>query len=110
MQDKERVAAINAAFPGYDKYLHSKVLRPEKYGIRLTQDAQRILDKANGRAAVKRPSARSANREIRITARISREKLAQLQRAAKAFGASTIQETLERAVDEMLKGAPHAAD
>jgi hypothetical protein len=42
--DKEVVATIHREFRGYDKYLHAKVKAPDKYGVMLTPEAQRIVD------------------------------------------------------------------
>jgi len=43
MKDIDIVRAIKADFPGFDKPLLSKTRRPEKYGIRLLQRAEKAV-------------------------------------------------------------------
>ena len=61
------VEVVRERYPGYDKYLNSKVENPEKYGIRLVSDAEQMLENAFQRtlSAPRRPDRR------RLPSRIS---------------------------------------
>lgn len=54
------VDVIRERYPGYDKYLNSKVENPEKYGVRLVNDAEQMLEDAFQRtlSAPRRPDRR----------------------------------------------------
>lgn len=43
---KQVIAVIQERYPGYDKPLNSKVENPEKYGVRLVNDAEQMLEDA----------------------------------------------------------------
>lgn len=45
------VAVMREQYPGYDKTLQSKVERPDRYGIRLVNDAERLIDEAFAKTA-----------------------------------------------------------
>lgn len=42
-QDKDLIAVIRSRYPKYDKALHSKVKRPQIYGICLQDDAEQLI-------------------------------------------------------------------
>ena len=45
LRGTEIVETIRALFPGFDKTLLSKCMSPEKYGVRLTPEAENLLRK-----------------------------------------------------------------
>lgn len=102
LSDKQLVAAIRDLCPGYDKTLHSKVKKPEKYGIRHIKEVERLLMALSlGDAAKPR---RSDNRRLqgKITYRISNDRLRLLQQALKADGFDTMQGGMEYLVKSYL--------
>ena len=101
MTDKERVKAIKAVFKGYDKSLNSKVKKPEKYGIALIPEAQKLIDTPD---APKSPERRSASRASKITIRISKTRRAALQRLCRANG-TTVQDFLLDYIIESIEKA-----
>ena len=48
MKGTEIVETVRSLFPGFDKALLSKCMRPDYYGIRLSPEAQELLEKTYG--------------------------------------------------------------
>jgi len=45
---RQMIGAIRAAYPAYSKATHSMVCHPDRYGVRLTDEAEAILRTAYG--------------------------------------------------------------
>lgn len=104
MSAKDDAARLRERFPGLDRYLLSKALQPEKYGVTLTKEAQELL---KGKA-LKKPqnsrSGRSKERANRLVVRVSDEALRRLQLAKIAFKRETTQDVLSLAVEVITQG------
>lgn len=85
------VGVVREQYPKYDKYLHSKVERPEEYGVRLVNGAERLLEEAFAKTAPT-PDKRDRRRlPARIQCRLSKTEYGRLQQALKRAGFDTIQ-------------------
>lgn len=85
------VAVMREQYPGYDKYLNSKVENPERYGVRIVNDAERLLEEAFAKTAPE-PRKRDYRRlPQRIQCRLSKTEYARLQRALRRNGFDTLQ-------------------
>lgn len=92
------VEVVRERYPGYDKYLNSKVENPEKYGIRLVSDAEQMLENAFQR---KLPAPRRPDRRrlpSRIQCRLSKTVFNQLQQAFRAAGFDTMQAGMQHLI------------
>lgn len=99
----QMVQVVREQYPKYDKYMHSKVERPEEYGVRLVNDAERLLEEAFSRTA---PNARrkdSRRLPQRIQCRLSKKDYARLQQALKRAGYDTIQAGLAFIISHYLE-------
>ena len=99
----EMVAVVRENYPGYDKYIHSKVENPEKYGIRLVSDAERLLEEAFLKTA---PAARKPDRRrlpCRVHCRLSKGRFEQLQQAFNRAGFQTMQCGLDYIIGRYLE-------
>lgn len=88
---KQMVEVLREQYPKYDKALHSKVERPEEYGIRLVNEAERLLEDAFQKTT---PASRKPDRRrlpVRIQCRLSKTNYTQLQLALKRAGFDTVQ-------------------
>ncbi len=99
MQDKEIVKIIREHYPKYDKFLHSKVKRPELYAIRLIEEAEKLI------SPEKPQEARRADRHrlrCRVSCRLSERKKRRLQQALKKHGYTSMQDGLNYIIDRFL--------
>ena len=111
IRPKELIGVLRERYPKYDKSLHSKVCSPEKYGVRLLEQAEQLLLEEFGTGpecspqtgqenAVKRDKRRLP---CRIYARLTESEYAALQQAIKASGCLTVQEYLRKLIKKDLK-------
>ena len=111
IRPKELIGVLRERYPKYDKSLHSKVCSPEKYGVRLLEQAEQLLLEEFGTGpecspqtgqgnAVKRDKRRLP---CRIYARLTESEYAALQQAIKASGCLTVQEYLRKLIRKDLK-------
>ena len=104
LMGKDLIAVVRTRYRGYGKSEHSKVGNPEKYGIRLLDNAERlILDAFDGTAPAPR---RGENRRnpCRVQCRLSRHDYARLQLALTRSGCETMQEYVARIIMKYLEG------
>ncbi len=106
----DAVEAIKSEFPGFDKSAFSKVCNPEKYGIALVPEAQKILHskfpvlatEAKNRPKSKRKSTHRLTRYVKC--RLTDEDYEALQLKLSASG-GTAQAMLTQAIrDYTTKG------
>ena len=97
------VAVMREQYPGYDKTLQSKVERPDRYGIRLVNDAERLINEAFAKTA--QEARRRDNRRLkaRIQCRMTKTELERLQHALNADGYDTIQAGLTAIIKKYLE-------
>lgn len=96
------VEVVREQYPGYDKYLNSKVENPEKYGIRLVNDAEQMLEDAYLKTA---PIARKPDKRRlpqRIQCRMSKTDYERLQQALRADGYDTVQAGITALITQYL--------
>jgi len=85
------VAVMREQYPGYDKYLNSKVENPEKYGVRIVNDAERLLEEAFAKTVPEARKRDTRRLPQRIQCRLSKTDYARLQQALKREGFDTVQ-------------------
>ena len=99
MQDKEIVKIIREHYPKYDKFLHSKVKRPEFYAVRLIEEAEKLI------SPEKPQETRRADRHrlrCRVSCRLSERKKRRLQQALRKYGIISMQDGLTYIIDWFL--------
>ena len=100
---KRIVAVMREQYPKYDKALHSKVERPELYGIRLVRGAERLLEDAFA-GTVPEPRKRENRRlPARLQCRVSRTDYRRLQLAFQGDGFDTMQSGLAHIIHAYLE-------
>ncbi len=101
---KQCVEVLREQFPKYDKALHSKVEHPEEYGIRLVNEAERMLEEAFVKTtpAPRRPDRRRL--PVRVQCRVSKTQLERLQLALRRDGYDTLQAGLAHIIETYLAG------
>lgn len=95
MKQSERVKAIKAVYRGYDRFLDSKVNNPDKYGVQLIPDAEKLISPCE---AVEAPTKRFRKLQGQITVRMTKRLKGLLQQASKAKG-----QTVQTFVLELIK-------
>lgn len=98
------VDVVRERYPGYDKYLNSKVENPEKYGIRLVNDAEQMLEGAYLKTAPvsRKPDKRRLPHKIQC--RLSKTEYDRLQHALRADGYDTVQAGIAALITQYLIG------
>ena len=94
---------VQTLYPGYDRFLHSKVDNGAKYGVRLRADAERLLLEHFAEKPRKSPKTVRRSKPCRITARLSEPVFEQLQRAMRESG-QTMQTYIEQIIIQHLGG------
>lgn len=103
IKSKDIVQAVQAKYPKYDKHIHSKVLRPEEYGIGLITAAQKIVKGLAQETAQKPRRAENRKNPCRCQFRVNKTLFRRLQQAQKRSGYSTMQDFLLNVVKTWLE-------
>lgn len=104
LSQRDIIDVVQESAPGFDKYLLSKVERPEKYGIRLLNEIEQTLVEAFPQTV---PEARKPDRRknpCRLYCRVGKRMYGQLQRALQADGFKTTQDGLVYIISKYLEG------
>ena len=104
LSQRDIIDVVQESAPGFDKYLLSKVERPEKYGIRLLNEIEQNLAEAFPPTV---PEARKPDRRknpCRLYCRVGKRMYGQLQRALQADGFKTTQDGLVYIISKYLEG------
>ena len=104
LSQRDIIDVVQESAPGFDKYLLSKVERPEKYGIRLLNEIEQTLVEAFPQTA---PEPRKPDRRknpCRLYCRVGKRMYGQLQRALQADGFKTTQDVLVYIISKYLEG------
>lgn len=104
LSQRDIIDVVQESAPGFDKYLLSKVERPEKYGIRLLNGIEKDLLEAYPQTA---PQPRKPDRRknpCRLYCRVGKRMYWQLQRALQADGFKTTQDGLVYIISKYLEG------
>ncbi len=104
LSQRDIIDVVQESAPGFDKYLLSKVERPEKYGIRLLNEIEQTLVEAFPQTA---PEPRKPDRRknpCRLYCRVGKRMYGQLQRALQADGFKTVQDGLVYIIGKYLEG------
>ena len=94
----EAVAVLREKYDGFDKPLWSRCRHPEKYGVRLTAEAEKVLAENGVEIKRKRRDIRSKAKSNRIAFRTSDAIFEALQRKAELGGGMTMQDAMAKAV------------
>ena len=103
LSQRDIIDVVQESAPGFDKYLLSKVERPEKYGIRLLNEIEQTLVEAFPQTA---PEPRKPDRRknpCRLYCRVGKRMYGQLQRALQADGFKTTQDGLVYIISKYLE-------
>ena len=100
---QDMVEVVQTLYPGYDRFLHSKVDNGARYGIRLRADAERLLLEHFAEKPQKPPKTVHRSKPCRITARLSEPVFERLQRAICESG-QTMQSYIEQIILQHLGG------
>jgi len=103
LQDKDIVSIVKSDYPKYDKYLHSKVKRPDDYGIKLLDSAEEMLRETIGANPPAPHRSDKRRKPCRIQCRLSKADFKRLQQAIKADGYDTIQAGVSQIIKNYLK-------
>jgi hypothetical protein len=96
------VRTLREQYPGYDKYLNSKVEQPEKYGVRLVNDAERLLAESFQKTAQETRKPDRRRLPCRVQFRLSRGEFGRLQLAFRNAGYKTMQEGMKDMISRYL--------
>jgi hypothetical protein len=102
LHDKDIVALVQSEFPKYDKHLHSKVKRPDEYGVRLVEGAEALIIGHAPVTSCKAHSAQARPYRYYIRYRVSKRKRERLQLCLIANGYDTMQDFLNDLTDYFL--------
>ena len=91
LQGKQIVEVMREKYPKYDKTIHSKVERPEEYGIRLLCEAENLIEEAFAGTAVQAKKRDGRRLPCRVQCRMSKARFERLQQALRAEGFETVQ-------------------
>lgn len=94
----EAVEVLKERFPGFDKPLLSRCRYPEKYGVRLTADAEKMLTEKGVEIPRRRRDKRSKGKSSKVTFRTSEAIFDALQFKAEREGLTRMQDAVEKAV------------
>lgn len=101
--NKAIIEIVHSKYPGYDKYLHSKVNNPEKYGVRRIDEAEKLIEDT----FIQKPQkpVRADKHRIRYSVRMrtTKAKKTRLQQAFKRYGYTTEQSGMEKLTDYFLE-------
>lgn len=100
----EAVGVLKEKYPGFDKPMWSRCRHPDKYGVRLTVEAEKLLREKGVEIPRRRRDKRSARRSNRITFRVPDAVFSALQRTIDASSGETMQDAVEKAVIQFLGG------
>ena len=104
LRSNDVVAAMRTGYPKYDKYIHSHVLRPEAYGVKLVREAEQLIEGIFATEPQKRRHAEHRRNPYRLSFRTNKTILDQLQQAQKRCGMETMQDFLTHIVLTWLEG------
>lgn len=103
---KEYIEVIRLVAPRYDKHLHSKIKRPDLYGIRLTEAAEQAVQDAFGPP---RDTSKDYHKlKAKIQCRLTDAEIDRLQSALKADGFVTMQDCLSHLVRSYIERIENA--
>lgn len=100
---KRIVAVMREQYPKYDKTLHSKVERPELYGVRLVRGAERLLADAFAGTAPEPRKRENRRLPARLQCRVSKGDYRRLQLAFRGDGFGTMQDGLAHIIHAYLE-------
>ena len=101
---KEMVEVAREEYPGYDKYLHSKVERPEEYGIRPVLGLESAWEAAFTGTAQKARRRDNRRLKARIQCRMTQTEFERLQHRFRAQGFDTMQAGVKYLITTYLEG------
>lgn len=103
LQDKAVVSLIKSEHPKYDKYIHSKVKRPDDYGIKLLDSAEKLIQDTFGTSPPAPRRADKRRKPCRVQVRLSKHDYKVLQQCIKRDGYDTMQAGVSKIIKDYLK-------
>jgi hypothetical protein len=101
LQDKDIINLVKYWHPKYDKYLHSKVKRPDDYGIKLLDSVEKMLRETITSPVPRRTDKR--RKPCRVHVRLSKHDFKALQQCQKRDGYDTMQAEVSKIIKDYLK-------
>jgi len=105
LQDKDVVSVVKDQFSGYDKTIHSKVKKPDKYGITLIDTAEKLIRAQFEDGMLQATEAKKKDRHrlpCSMRCRMSKRLKRRLQQRYKADGFKTDQQFLDSLINRYL--------
>jgi len=103
---KSMIKALHEAYPKYGKPTQSMIDNPQKYGVQLIPNAEKILYERFGAPTPGKPVKRTAPRRkkpCRFTVRLTESQYGEVKQQMEADGYATSQELLEHLLAAYLE-------
>jgi hypothetical protein len=102
VMDKTLVELVRSKYPRYDKTLHSKVRRPEDYGVQLVAGARKLIEEVYGLNVLTSLLRDVRRLPCRVSCRLSERDRARLQLAMAEDNHITVQDELHFIITDYL--------
>lgn len=105
---RDMIDVARESYPKYDKYLHSKVERPDEYGVRPVLALESAWECAFASTAKKCHKRDNRRLKARIQCRMTQTEFERLQHAFRRDGYTTMQEGMSNLIKQYInKGEPN---
>lgn len=101
---KDVIEAIQELYPKYDKYLHSKVVNGEQYGIQIRDDAYKMLGEKFGVKKKQKKSKDYHKLRHQVKCRITPNDYELIMEQIKQSDFDTMQDWLHSLIQSQVKG------
>lgn len=103
LKPREIVETLRPVYPGYDKTVNSKVENPEKYGIRLIEDAEEMVKAIPSKSPEMPLKTVRVAKQYQLRCSMSKTKRDVLQQAFRRHGLMSLQAGVTYLVDRFLE-------
>lgn len=108
LTNSQMVKAVSTSYPGYTKIQHTMVNNPDKYGVCLLPEAERLIVEAYGEGeGIKLPGAKSRDckrkKRNRLVVRLNDEMYNRVRDLMLRLHYDTVQSFLEAALSSMVE-------
>lgn len=108
LTNSQMVKAVSTSYPGYTKIQHTMVNNPDKYGVCLLPEAERLIVEAYGEGeGIKLPSTKSRDckrkKRNRLVVRLNDEMYNRVRDLMLRLHYDTVQSFLEAALSSMVE-------
>jgi hypothetical protein len=106
LEGRDMIAALKPVFPKYGKATQSMVDNPDKYGVRLTREAENVIIKKFGKPSEKAAESRrkpNRTRPYRMTLYLTESEYSEVKQLMAALDCETVQQFLLDAVRDYVE-------